>query len=322
KPAALRQLVAFAGDAALKADTPALPLRPREPWSANTAVWRVEITGRDSGTRPAHDAAFLPNGLTAVALGEAGVRLLSRDGRAVAELDPPAHRLVVSDHGDRALALAKRGEVWRATRIDFVSRKTEDWCDARLEAFASDFDGSLWFVTERHSLMAVETTTGGFDGAWAAPLPGPALMIARTATHCSLLVGSREPEIWTYELPSLTLRSRETVPAHGPLGSRGLGISPEGQLLEPPASLLPAGSKPGSPTTAGDWIAFPVHNKSGMVVHLLHRPSGGVKAEVVLERTTRVTLHLTPQTLTLADDRGRVLVLDLEYGQIRRDLRL
>jgi hypothetical protein len=322
KPAALRQLVTFAGDAALKTDAPALPLRPREPWSSNTAVWRVVIAGRDGGTRPAHDAAFLPNGLTAVALGEAGVRLMSRDGRAVAELDPPAHRLVVSDHGDRALALARRGEVWRANRIDFGSRTAEDWCDVRLETFASSFDGSLWFVTDSHGLMAVETAADGFDGAWATPLPGPVLTIARSPTHCSLLVASREPEIWTYELPSLTLRGREHVAARGPLASRCLGISPEGTLLEPPAALLPAGSKPVPPRAAGDWIAYPVHSKAGIVIHLLHRPSGGVRAEVVLERSTRVTLHLTPQTLTLADDRGRVLVLDLEYGQMRRDLRL
>jgi hypothetical protein len=322
KPAALRQLVAFAGDAALKTDAPALPLPQREPWSSNAAVWRVEIAGRDGGTRPAHDATFLANGLTAVALGEAGVRLLSRDGRAVAELDPPAHRLVVSDHGDRALALAKRGEVWRVTRIDFVSRRAEDWCDARLEAFASEFDGNLWLVAEHHGLIAAETATAGLDGAWATPLPGPALAIARSATHCSLLVASREPEIWTYELPSLTLRGREAVPARGPLASRCLGISPEGVLLETPAGLLPAGTKPSPPSAAGDWIAYPIHTKTGIVIHLFHRPSGGVRAEVVLERSTRVTLHLTPQTLTLADDRGRVLVLDLEYGQVRRDLRL
>jgi len=322
KPAALRQLVTFAGDAALKTDAPALPLPPRESWSSNTTVWRVVISGRDGGTRPAHDAAFLPNGLTAVALGEAGVRLMSRDGRAVAELDPPAHRLVVSDHGDRALALAKRGEVWRANRIDFVSRTAEDWCDARLETFAASFDGSLWLVTDPNGLTAIETTAAGFDGAWATPLPGPVVTIARSATRCSLLVASREPEIWTYELPSLTLRGREPVPARGPLASRCLGLSPEGALLEPPAAFLPAGSKPIPPSAAGDWIAYPVHTKAGIVIHLLHRPSGGVRAEVVLERSTRVTLHITPQTLTLADDRGRVLVLDLEYGQMRRDLRL
>jgi hypothetical protein len=43
---------------------------------------------------------------------------------------------------------------------------------------------------------------------------------------------------------------------------------------------------------------------------------------VILGRSKRVTLHLQGQTLNLADDRGRILVLDLEYGQMRRDLRL
>ena len=54
--------------------------------------------------------------------------------------------------------------------------------------------------------------------------------------------------------------------------------------------------------------------------------TGRVKAEVILGRAQRVTVHiqghLQGQILCLTDDRGRVLVLDLEYGQIRRDLRL
>jgi hypothetical protein len=200
------------------------------------------------------------------------------------------------------------------TLIDFVSGAVEDWRDARIEAFAPDFDGALWFVAEPGGLIAVETTTGGFDGAWAAPLPGPALAIARSQTHCSLLVASQQTEVWTYELPSLTLRHREAIPQ----GLSGLlGISPDGTLAE-----APAGSHSGPPAAAGDWTAFPLHGKQGVTIHLLHRPSGAARAEVVLERATRVTLHLTPQALTLADDRGRVLVLDLEYGQVRRDLRL
>jgi hypothetical protein len=55
---------------------------------------------------------------------------------------------------------------------------------------------------------------------------------------------------------------------------------------------------------------------------VVHRGTGRVKAEVLLGRSQRVTLHLQGQILCLTDDRGRVLVLDLEYGQIRRDMRL
>ena len=69
-------------------------------------------------------------------------------------------------------------------------------------------------------------------------------------------------------------------------------------------------------------MAFPIHGQQGVTIHLLHRPSSAVRAEIILERAMRVTLHVQSQALTLADDRGRVLVLDLEYGQVRRDLRL
>ena len=40
------------------------------------------------------DAAYLPGGRCVVALGEAGVRLLSRDGRTVAHFDQPATDIV------------------------------------------------------------------------------------------------------------------------------------------------------------------------------------------------------------------------------------
>src|SRR4051812_22577412 len=123
EPADFRQLAAFAGDGCLRADAQALPLPPRALWIARGEPLEVEIAARDAGTRPAYDAAFLPNGLTAVALGEAGVRLLSRSGEILAELDQPAHRLIPSDHGDRAIALARRGDSWRLARLDFSLRR-------------------------------------------------------------------------------------------------------------------------------------------------------------------------------------------------------
>ena len=149
----------------------------------------------------AYDAAFLPNGLTAVALGEAGVRLLARGGRVVAELDQPAHRLVVSDHGDRAIALGKRGDSWRLARLDFSLRRAEAWCEARLDAFAPDYDGALWSVAGPDGLLAAETGGKRLDGAWGVRLPGAALAIARTPARCSLIVAGDTSEVWTYESP-------------------------------------------------------------------------------------------------------------------------
>jgi hypothetical protein len=337
----LRQLVAFAGDGPLRADALALPLPPRESWISRREPWSIEIAARDTGGRPAHDAVFLPNGLTAVALGEAGVRLLSRGGRTVAELDQPAHRLVVSDHGDRAIALARRGDVWRLARLDFAARRAAAWCDARLDAFAPDYDGALWFAAGPDGLLAVEASARRLAASWGVSrLPGSVLAIARSTTRCSLSFAGEGHEVWTYELPSLTLRSRDSVPPPPDhRRSPAVALSPEGGLAEacggPGRRIalhvpslagreipLAGAGKPGEPAIAGDWAALPVQAPDGIVVHVVHLPSAAVLAEVALARATRAALRLSATALTLADDRGRVVVLDLENGQVRRDFRL
>jgi hypothetical protein len=341
-PARFRQLVAFADDGALKADAPALPLPDREPWIARDGVWKIEIAGTDAGTMPAWDAAFLPNGLTAVALGEAGVRLLSRASRSVADFDQPAHRLVVSDLGDRAITLARRGGAARLARIDLASRRAEPWCDARFEAFAPDYDGALWYVISPDGLIAVDATSRRFDGPWGVPVHGKVLALARSASRCSLVTGGEDPEALTYEVPALQLRSRVEVPitARGRVGgARQLAVAPDGSVAEqwvsaavlqlklhgaPPLQIPLPGEdwEPGELVLSGDWLVGSAYGPGSARVYMVHRGTRKVKGEVVLGRTRHVTLHFQGQTLNLADDRGRVLVLDLEYGQMRRDLRL
>lgn len=346
-PAEFRQLVHFAGDASLRADAPALPIAPRTSWTSKDDVWRVEVAASDAGTMPVYDAAFLPNGLTAVALGEAGVRLVSRARRTVAEIDQPAHRLVVSDRGDRVLALARRGDSWRVARIDIPARKAEVWCDARIGAFAPDYDGLLWLVASEHSLTAVETTGPRFDGPWGvSDLPGSVRVVARSASRCSLVVEGASPEVWTWELPSFTLRSRGAVSSplsEEELPSRHRVVAPDGTLTEQAIGFtaarqlalklhvhgrfsldipLAGEAWASEPTVSAAWIASPVHGPEGTRVYLTHVATGRVRAEVALARAGRVTLRLTPQDFTVVDDRGRVVILDLEHGQMRRDLRV
>src|SRR5581483_11981824 len=80
---------------------------------------RIEIAASDAGTLPVNDISLLPSGRLVAAFGEAGVKLLARDGRTITHFDQPAHRLVISDHGDRAIVMARRGEVWRLARLIF-----------------------------------------------------------------------------------------------------------------------------------------------------------------------------------------------------------
>jgi hypothetical protein len=249
---------------------------------------------------------------------------------------------VVSDLGDRAIALARRGASARLARIDLASRRAEPWCDARFEAFAPDYDGALWYVVSPDGLIAVDATSRRFDGPWGVPVQGKVLTLARSVSRCSLVTGGEDPEVLTYEAPALQLRSRLEVPitARGRVGgTRQLAVAPDGSVAEqwvsaavlqlklhgaPPLQIPLPGEdwEPGELMLSGDWLVGSAYGPSSARVFLVHRGTGRVKGEVILGRAKRVTLHLQGQTLNLADDRGRILVLDLEYGQIRRDLRL
>ena len=55
----------------------------------------------------------------------------------MAHFDVPAFSLVLSLHGDRALALAPRGEQQAVARIDLVRRQAEPWCLVRSDVSAA-----------------------------------------------------------------------------------------------------------------------------------------------------------------------------------------
>ena len=110
------KVLRFTEDAALRAAAPAPPAAPKADFAAQSPPLYREFTLADSGSLPIYDAAFLPGGRSLVALGEAGLRLLNREGRTITHFEIPAHRLVVSDNGGRALALAPRGETWRIAK--------------------------------------------------------------------------------------------------------------------------------------------------------------------------------------------------------------
>jgi hypothetical protein len=205
-------------------------------------------------------------------------------------------------------------------------------------------------VASADGLVAVDATGRSFDGPWGVPDLGRRVSsIVRSPQRCSLVTMGADPEVWTYEIPSLFLRSRAEVPETARIeDTRCLGVSADGQLaeqwvieaegegtaVESPFHVqihgrfafqfrLPGpGWTSGLPVLAGDWLAAPVHAPDEARLYLIHRPTAKVKAEVILSRARRLSVRLTPSYLILADDRGRVLVLDLEYGQIRRDVRL
>jgi|GEM_PF-2494726 len=140
--AILEKLETLGGEGVLRVDRPAIhahPIKPRR-------VPEVFSMG-PRGALSIRDAALLPNGQWLVALGEAGVRILKRDGSTLVAFEAPASRLVIADSGTRALALSLRGELTVVHRIDTVQQRVGDPFEvAAMSSHASSFDGERWAV--------------------------------------------------------------------------------------------------------------------------------------------------------------------------------
>ena len=360
QPKEFRHLVDFSGDGALRADVPPLPTN-QGGWSGETLA--LEFADADRGALPIPDAALLGDGRMLVALGEAGVRLLTRDGRTITHFDQPAHRLVLSDHGDRAIALAKRGEVWRLVHLDLLQRSATDWCEARIDAFAPSFDGSLWFIGAKGDFYAIDANAAKFEALWRVPEAGESVIgVARSASSCSFLTTSAgEVEQWIYRLPLLTLRSRTKsvappsnvlrVNVRAALSAAGVyvdqslycplgeteGAGPDLALLQPLPVLLrvyengigkdgckigDANTQPGQPEIFGKHVVSPVYEDAGARVRVIDLAQSHVKAELLLAKAKDVSTKLTDTDLTIADDCGRLIVIDLVRNCLVRNLRV
>ncbi len=378
-----RQLIDFAADSALRTDAPPLPVVKRQSLSSRQSPLQLRIAASDVGATAISDVAFLPDGRVVVAMGEAGVKLLSRDGRTVAHFDQPAHQLVLSDNGDRAIALAKRGEVWRLARLDFLSRRAEYWVEARIDAFANDYDGSMWFVGAGEDFYAIDATAKRFDAIWRVPdIEANVQAVTRSSSSCRFIGSGWGLEEWHYELPSLRLRSRnfvnlssdETVTstpysthlalsADGALADHSLylcfdklstqesiaGVPRTLKKISMPLTLFVNGAilqeikttpdyeikttsddvqktleeyKPITPSIFGNWVAAPVIDKHEARVLLIDVKEGKVRAEIALEKSNTLAVRVQKEVVTIGDNRGRLLAMEINSGHLIRNLRI
>ncbi|MBZ5709181.1 bpX6 domain-containing protein [Nannocystis pusilla] len=377
-----RKLALMLRDDALRVDLPAWPSPPPpEPLQQAASPRAIAYGLGDVGAIAVLDLAVLPDGALLVALGELGVRLYDRLGKLRWHADQPAHALVVSDHGDRAIAVAPRGpDVVRLARLDLVRRKAASWCEARLARWAASFDGHTWLVAEtsilrpeRTQLVLVDTLVDAElraldrrdldDAAIVAIARAPAVAVVTVAR------GPNALERWRWDLPDWTLRRRELVlgpqstavaqvlglayagarwferlcSAESPRGEhvschradvdglaplllvsredqRAVGTPGDGPGLA--GDLL---SLPGAPLQVvvdGPWLAVALRFETCLEVHVITVADRRTRAVVALAGARRAALRLVDPLLAIADDRGRVLAIDLRDGALRRSLRV
>jgi len=210
-PQHLRHLVDYTEDASLRADMPRWEAWQPDPKDL-PRPGAVEIAAGDVGRRSVTDLALLPDGKMLLALGEAGILFLSRDGRPIAESNQPVHKLVLSDDGSRAIGIAQRGSASRLVLVDVVARTAAYWCDATITAHTPNFDGSAWFVADGADVFMIDTLARGFEALWRIPdLSGSVRALQRNRKKQLLYVLSDNREqltLWTFEQPLCVLRAK------------------------------------------------------------------------------------------------------------------
>ncbi len=335
----LERLVLATGDTALRADLPPLPRQPsRVGFPADGPPALHSFDAAEGGAWELHDAVLLPGGRLLVALGEAGARLLTPDGRCVAHFDVPAFSLVLSVHGDRVLALAPRGTLLRLSRLDLTRCRAEPWCDARVDAFAPMYDGSWWFIAAGDTVMAVDVLASDVRALWRVSRVGErVLAVAAGPNELSFVTvqPGGELERWSYSLPDPTLRARQTLPGGKEVAQvMHLSLRPDGEVaanvflpLTRDTALLWLGPFSGRPTLSspgdapglvlgGAWMASVSTDR----VQLLDRATGGTRAVFSFPSEPRgqVSVRFVNEELLLFDKAGRLARVDLFRGEVRR----
>jgi hypothetical protein len=308
----LSRLLRDTGDGTLRADLPPVSDTHRRPWAEeqSTTPLTERLTVTEAGPYPIHDAVALSGQRTLLALGEAGVRLVRADGTCAAHFDVPAFSLVLSVHEDRVLALAPRGELQRISRIELGTRRATHWCDAKVDAFAPSFDGSLWFIAERDTVMAVDAlATDSLRALWrVAQVGGVVVSLEADAEWLRFATWGTEPQLWTYALPGgPTLRSRAARrPADG---------LPAVALHEHTGKIERLDNVLSSPP----WTLTQLWNGSAHELKLFSRAET-LRASFTLEGEARVRARFSGGELLVFDTAGRLLRLNLAEGAARRVL--
>jgi len=297
---------------------------------------RLVLPAADRGMTPIRDARWLPNGQVLLALGQAGLELRSARGARLVHWDHPADHLVLSDDGVQAIALDRRGAWARLTRVDLASRRAVRWCDAELDLFAPTFSGT-WFVTGPRGLLGVDAADDGWSFLWHMDPEAPIRALARDPGHLSLLVGTgADLSVWTYALPQVVLRDREDLklaPFGPEVGGAPMGLGPAGgfdlwiggrahcrrpRVRELSEGLQhPLATRRLRPLTGEAWYGLLAEGRIVLVPR-----TGSQRLEVHFESSRDLCAHLDPETLTLFDATGRLLVVRLECLSVDLDLRL
>lgn len=326
----LVDLARFSQDGALQAD---LPLASNCAYpnvlDTQTIPRQIAVREGDKGTATVLDVRAIARGRLLVARGEAGCSLLDARGKVIHHFDVPSERLVLSSNGDRVLALAHRDDTTLVSRINLLSRTAETWCDLRASAFAANFDGADWYVAIKDRVCAIDATLDQLTSTWRSGATEESIVqIAWTPKRLAFATGSGE--CWTHQLGPNRLVKRERVeglPVLGPNGARAAIRAIPGDGIELVALVDLAGGRQVPIATADatrvnlvdfneQWVLVAIELLNDVPpaidIKLINLERLLVSVSFHLQAARSACARLHTHLLTVGDDCGRVLTVDLE----------
>ena len=288
-------LINLSGDPWLRAD------RPPSLGEAAPRIGLWSETIAQAGQTPIYDALWLGDGRILLALGQAGLVVLSRGGAVSQRFALPAYHLV---EGERPLILS-------GTNLSRFDHKPQFWCQASLDGWCESHDGYHWLVWWGQQVYTIDLTSPEWRALHQRVLDYPPREINLSGQTAAVDGGSR---LLLLRSPQLEL-IREMDVGHGPHLSTPSGLESFSQVGEAwkfrglPLSL--EGQSPSFRERNGFClIETPYAQGIQLLVFPLNNPSHQLSLK--LPGANRVKARIYGWILLVCDSTGRVLVADMK----------
>jgi hypothetical protein len=316
------------------------PVFPRHVWASGPA-----------GLLDLRDAVALPDGSLIAALGPGGAILVDGDGATAGRWEGHCDRIVMADHGTIALLEGRsHGDSRHVRRLDLDAHEVVAQWQLTAPSATDTFDGGLFPIIDGTSLTLVDTTSASPKVILREPLSGHRV-IAVTRWQASLAVltaassgAAGEVDVWAFDQPGFKLvrrqrlvlpRAADVTPGHLALTCLGAvltaapGTSGERMRWYDTQGRMTNGQTPTQGWTglaaAGPYSAVTSCTDDGAVANVLSwRNAVGTRwpgeiVEAVFPDADQTHVRLLGDTLTIHDNTGRALALDLPTGELLVD---
>ncbi|NWB95612.1 hypothetical protein HX882_06885 [Pseudomonas gingeri] len=213
-PKELAALVKLSGDELLKLDMPSGLITQQGLSALNGVIPVPHWSAPPAGSHALYDAVTLNDERYLVALGESGAAMVDRYGRLCQRFAVPAQRLVISKNRRVALALVRRDELWRVSKLDLVTGSATDLGVLAMDFFADTFDGVAWTIATHKQVRVVDISKELATLWHVSDLPGSLVHFDATDIQEHWLIQLADGTFgrWIYSLPERRLLSRDAAP--------------------------------------------------------------------------------------------------------------